>query len=555
MVAVRPAVHNDSSAQDAADSNNGKASDTSSGSKVSVLDGSEFTPQITSRYPLMDHPENPLPVEGITSFCYPSGTVPLLVEERMPKVHYFVTTGEKGSIMYGTCFVFWEAMDVNVKFNRGEQISFGCNSGAKKNKEDRAMEAPVYNRSDFLSPIKNTSEEQVDNQRSDGITTTQLVYLPKCLVLLSMHPYLPAFREYLTQLHRLSKISPNGVTKPMTLPIERYITNFCSEIPAPPPGRLEVQTTILDSVISIWSPEHNMPTQWVSLPFSHLFQSMDVENILVVWTALALERQVLVTSTQLSLLTICCEIFLSLLFPMKWTHAYIPVLPNFLVPILSAPMPFLCGIDKQFLARTLEDLSQECIVVDLDKNQVSLGVKTPPLPSLPRHIYNALYKKLDDNAGFVYREARSLRKSDNTSEMGFYLDPEVKAMADAMWDSRLCLFDEAFMLTFTPDERRKNWLNGDDFNTTKDEVRMMTPKEKEESLCSQSVWDAVQEAFLETYCYLLKSYRKFLVFPSKQGLDYGGGFRSSEFVASQRVDLRNFTEELVGSQMFGKHSY
>ena len=359
VVAVRPAVHSDSSAQVVADSNNGKANDASSGWKVAVLDGSEFTPQITSRYPLTDHPENPLPVEGITSFCYPSGTVPLLNEERMPKAHYFVTTGEKGSIMYGTCLMFWEGMDVDVKIIQRKQKIIGCNSGAKKSKEERAMDAPVYNRSDFLSPIKNASEERVGNQSSDGITTTQLVYLPKCLVLLSMHPYLPAFREYLTQLHRLSKISLTGDTKPMTLPIERYITNFCSEIPAPPPGRLEVQTTILDSVISIWSPEHNMPTQWVSLPFSHLFQCMDVENILVVWTALALERQVLVTSTQLSLLTMCCEIFLSLLFPMKWTHAYIPVLPNFLVPILSAPMPFLCGIDKNFLARTLEDLSQE----------------------------------------------------------------------------------------------------------------------------------------------------------------------------------------------------
>ena len=302
-----------------------------------------------------------------------------------------------------------------------------------------------------------------------------------------------------------------------------------------------------------------MPIQWVSLPFSHLFQCLDIENILTVWTALALERQVLITSTQLSLLTTCCEIFLSLLFPMKWTHAYIPVLPHFLVPILSAPMPFLCGVDKQYLAHTLEDLSQECIVVDLDKNQVSLGVKTPALPSLPKHIYKALYNKLDENAGCVYREVRSLRKSDNTSEMGVFLDPDVKSMADAMWESRLCLFDEAFMMCFTPEERRKNLLNGEDFSTANEEVRIMTLKEKQDSMCSQSMWDAVQEAFLETFCFLLKNYRKYLVFPSKKSLDngggggaYGGGFRSSEFLASQRVDVRDFLEELVESQMYGE---
>ena len=147
--------------------------------------------------------------------------------------------------------------------------------------------------------------------------------------------------------------------------MERYITNFCSELPAPPPGSFQVQTTILDSVISIWSPPHNVPVAWVSLPFSHLFECLDVENVLKVWTALALERQVLVTSTQLSLLTTCCEILLSLLFPMRWSHAYIPVLPHFLVPILSAPMPFLCGIDKRHLADATVDLAEGCVVVDL----------------------------------------------------------------------------------------------------------------------------------------------------------------------------------------------
>ena len=73
----------------------------------------------------------------------------------------------------------------------------------------------------------------------DETTTIYDVFLPKCVVLLSTYPYLMAFREYLTQLNRLSKVGE------MTLPIERYITNICLEIPAPPPGSFEVQTTIL----------------------------------------------------------------------------------------------------------------------------------------------------------------------------------------------------------------------------------------------------------------------------------------------------------------------
>ena len=571
----------------------GKGKSASQQKQQPALDGSEFQPQITARYPLNNHEENPLLPESITAFCYPSGKIPLISSSSsnsnsnnesnntMPKAHYFVTTGESGQKMYGTCLTIWEPHTITIE----DYCKKGDNG------------SPVKLGSALPRTIKINKQHK------------EVVYLPKCLVILSMHPYLCAFREWLVQLHRLSRMNPpvlnsssgssdtNGegtttsntttttVNDPtnnaavvvgeivntiipssssssimkqvLTLPIERYITNFCSELPAPPPGSFQVQTTILDSIISIWSPPHNMPIAWVSLPFSHLFQCLDVENVLKVWTALALERQVLVTSTQLSLLTTCCEILLSLLFPMKWSHAYIPVLPHFLVPILSAPMPFLCGIEKRHLADTMEDLAEDCIVVDLDKNQVSLGVKTPPLPTLPRYIYQRLYNKVERNAGGVYREIRSLRSKDNTSEMGIYLDPEVKSMADAMWESRLSLFDEGFMLTFTPEERRKALLNGDvdgglgSSSDPKQANLLMTIGEKQ-NLGRQSTWDAVQEAFLETYCFLLQKYRKFLVFPSKQneGAYGGAGFRSQEFLSSQRNDTKDFLEELVGSQMF-----
>ena len=534
-----------------------------------ALDGSDFQPVITSRYPLLDHEENPLLPDSITAFCYPSGKIPIITANKninrnddggntMPKVHYFVTTGESGQKMYGTCLTVWEGHEITL------------------------CEDDINNNS-----INNLNNNNNFNNNSNTRTATQVVYLPKCLVILSMHPYLVAFREYLTQLHRLTKMVPptttnsgninNGerneksiekggggnvvsMTVPssskimkqvLTLPIERYITNFCSELPAPPPGSFQVQTTILDSVISIWSPPHNMPIAWVSLPFSHLFQCLDVENVLTVWTALALERQVLVTSTQLSLLTTCCEILLSLLFPMKWSHAYIPVLPYFLVPILSAPMPFLCGIDKRHLASTMEDLADECIVVDLDKNMVSLGTNTRPLPQLPRYVYQRLKSKVEANAGHVHREVRSLRKEDDTSEMGIHLPPDLKSMADAMWESRLSLFDEAFMLMFTPEERRKNWLNGEATTSDPKSNLLMTLSEKQ-NLRAQSSWDAVQEAFLDTFCFLLQKYRKFLVFPSKhnEGSYGGAGFRSQEFLAAQRSDVRDFLEEQVGSQMF-----
>ena len=359
-----------------------------------------------------------------------------------------------------------------------------------------------------------------------------------------------AFREFLAQLNQLSKMGE------MMYPVERYIANFCAEIPAPAPGAFEVQTTILDSVIRIWAPPHNQPIPWVSLPFAHLFECLDIDNIVKVWHCLALERQVLLTSTQLSLLTTCGEILISLLFPLRWSHAYIPLLPHFLVPMLSAPMPFFCGISKGNLASALCDLSAECVVVDLDMNLVTPGPGTGSLPQLPPQLEAALRARLNENVGMVFREARSLTKNDDYSERGLHLPPHIKLMADAMWEGRLCLFDEAFHLAFTPEESRKNLLNGNDtsgMDSDRDgEVfRIMTASERQ-NLRKQSMWDGVQEAFMDAFVYLLRNYRKFLVFPSKEneGAYGGAGFRSKEFVQSQRFDMQEFLNQLIGTQMF-----
>ncbi len=428
-----------------------------------------------------------------------------------------MATGGTGKKMYGTCLTLWEPTQVPGRKKRSKNAS--------------------------------------DNMDGDESTTTYDVFLPKCVVLLSTYPYLMAFREYLTQLNRLSKVGE------MTLPIERYITNICLEIPAPPPGSFEVQTTILDSIIKIWSPPHNQPIAWVSLPFSHLFQCLDIDNIILVWHCLVLERQVLLTSTQLSVLTTCSEILLSLLFPMRWSHAYIPLLPKFLIPILSAPMPFFCGIDKASLAEALYDLSPECVVVDLDKNLVTLGPETEPLPPLPPQQAASLRSQLETNVGMVFREARSLTKNDDYSDSGSHLPPHVKQMAEGMWEGKLSLFDEAFHLMFTPEESRKNLLNGNDTSgmewndrDANDQARIMAASNGDKSfaLRKQSEWDAVQEAFLDAFVYLLRNYRKYLVFPSKHNEgNYGGaGFRSKEFVENQRLDMRDFLHQFVATQMY-----
>lgn len=92
---------------------------------------------------------------------------------------------------------------------------------------------------------------------------------------------------------------------------------------------------ILNSTIRFWAPPGKQPIPYVSIPFNILFECLDLNNVLFVWYALTLENKVLLVSSQSSLLTLCAEILSALLFPMEWSHLYIPILPLFLSQMLG----------------------------------------------------------------------------------------------------------------------------------------------------------------------------------------------------------------------------
>ena len=114
------------------------------------------------------------------------------------------------------------------------------------------------------------------------------------------------------------------------IPIERYVSNFCSEISRPEPGAFSVQYTpgAFPTPLLFSSPPHNFPLTLCPRsemltskdPILTLFRVLSCENVVEVWTALVLERQVLFVSSSTSLLTYVCEALLSFLYPMSWSH-------------------------------------------------------------------------------------------------------------------------------------------------------------------------------------------------------------------------------------------
>jgi hypothetical protein len=59
-----------------------------------------------------------------------------------------------------------------------------------------------------------------------------------------------------------------------------------------------------------------------------------------------METRVCLCSQHHALLTPIAETLLSLLFPLVWQGAYIPVMPLAMVDILEAPVPFFVGLSR-----------------------------------------------------------------------------------------------------------------------------------------------------------------------------------------------------------------
>ncbi|GAB5037240.1 Hypothetical protein NocV09_06800120 [Nannochloropsis oceanica] len=190
--------------------------------------------------------------------------------------------------------------------------------------------------------------------------------VPKALVILSHFPFFDTYREVLLELYRISISSA-------PLPIERYIANFFCEVPLPPQGQIEVRFALPDRTLTISRPPKNR-LPMAAFSFRPLFTCLSVDNILTVFGCLLTETRICLCSQHHALLTPIAEAFQSLLFPLVWQGAYIPIMPLGMADILDAPVPFFVGLNRRYLDHTPATHRPVGVVfVDLDRDVVHLG--------------------------------------------------------------------------------------------------------------------------------------------------------------------------------------
>lgn len=101
---------------------------------------------------------------------------------------------------------------------------------------------------------------------------------------------------------------------------------------------------VFQKVIEITMPPQQCLPFTDRLCYDSVLNSLSVKNILKVVAALLQEHRVLFVSSQMDTLTLCAAAFVSFLYPFKWMHPLVPLLPTALIEYLEAPTPYLMGV-------------------------------------------------------------------------------------------------------------------------------------------------------------------------------------------------------------------
>nr|XP_019955395.1 PREDICTED: myotubularin-related protein 5-like [Paralichthys olivaceus] len=289
--------------------------------------------RILQRFPEKDWEDSPFP-QGIELFCQPSGWQ--LAPERQPATFIVaVLTDINSERHYCACFTFWECLD-NPQLQKAEASEL----------------------------------DEVDEDLA--VVQATKVFAPKSLVLVSRLDYTEVFRNCLGLVYT---IYVDGLSAPLETVIGNLLTCVIPIAGGSQPGQEEREERLRTITLGAGDRQVIQTPIDDSLPVSgssvaQLFRQLGIVNVLYLLCAALTEHKILFLSCSYQRLTDACRGLLAIMFPLKYSFTYVPILPGKLIEVLSTPTPFIIGVNSFFRSETQELL--DVIVADLDGGTVTI---------------------------------------------------------------------------------------------------------------------------------------------------------------------------------------
>jgi len=296
----------------------------------------KYIPEILDQYPPEIETNS-----SVSMFCFPEG-LHISDQYRMPSCFTFVLTDEVGNRTYGSTLVFWEEIDIKLKEN-------------------------------FI-PFFDEYDPKTQKRK--------YYFIQKAICILSKFPFYYNCLSFLKQLYRIQTASKS------LIPLERAICSFVDslylqsqEIVQFIIGEEKLNFYRIANYGELWDTKNNY--------LEVLFRVLSFKQIVTAWQALLLEKKLYLLCSSKATLSCVAHGLINLLFPFKWIHVFIPILPEKLKLFIDTPIPLIIGIS---FPCDLNEFPNDAIILNINKNRFENYFSK--IPKLKGKLQATLEKKL-----------------------------------------------------------------------------------------------------------------------------------------------------------------
>uniref|UniRef100_A0A3Q3GYL2 SET binding factor 2 n=1 Tax=Labrus bergylta TaxID=56723 RepID=A0A3Q3GYL2_9LABR len=212
----------------------------------------------------------------------------------------------------------------------------------------------------FPQGVEMVNEDEETEE--DGLIQPAQVFAPKSLILVSRLDYPEIFRGCLGLIYTVYIDS-------LSFPLEGLVANlFTFQVPLAGGSQKLFSLGAGDRQLIQTPLNDTLPVTCKSVAL--LFQQLGIQNVLSLFCAVLTEHKVLFHSTSYQRLGEACRALEALMFPLKYSYPYIPILPSRLLEVLSSPTPFIIGVHSMF-QNEIQDLL-DVIIADLDGGTIKI---------------------------------------------------------------------------------------------------------------------------------------------------------------------------------------
>ena len=381
-----------------------------------------LNPKIITKFPEFDNNNDTID-ETILSYCFPHGFKPYyndsgnnINEKRFSIILDNNLFSSEYPQKYLTCLIFYENLEKYKKFSEeilvadfiyenNEDIDLNIINNNEISIEDLKTRANTLHINE-KQKHQRTYTKLIDQEpkvlnKISNIHNYKYYFIPKCICIVSIHPYVKLFQEILSSIYKYSQ--SNEIQKPL----EKIIANFIIEVPIAPRGLYNIEFTLDEStnLTKILSRTESNKLLLTEIDLRKFHKNIKLNNQINVIKHLLLGSKILFFSKNINNLTESILSFLFLIFPFKYPFQVTSYLNKNNYNILESISPYFIGINESYNSDFFKknDISIEgmdIFILDLDTNSTNilLSEELPKFPSKSlNNLKSAILKIAEEN--------------------------------------------------------------------------------------------------------------------------------------------------------------